>query len=77
MDLIETPCLGICLISPQDGMCVGCARTIDEISRWSAMSAAERRAIMEALPERRQRSRRGGRKARFKARLGVTPDSAP
>ncbi|MBV9976827.1 MAG: DUF1289 domain-containing protein, partial [Hyphomicrobiales bacterium] len=27
MDLIETPCLGICLISPQDGMCVGCART--------------------------------------------------
>ncbi|MBV8768545.1 MAG: DUF1289 domain-containing protein, partial [Hyphomicrobiales bacterium] len=33
MDLIETPCLGICLISPQDGMCVGCARTIDEISR--------------------------------------------
>ncbi|MBV9052774.1 MAG: DUF1289 domain-containing protein [Hyphomicrobiales bacterium] len=77
MDLIETPCLGICLISPQDGMCVGCARTIDEISRWSAMSAAERRAIMQALPERRQRPRRGGRKARFKARLGVTPDSAP
>jgi uncharacterized protein len=73
MDLIETPCLGICLISPDDGMCIGCARTADEVARWSAMDEAERRAIMEALPDRRQRSRRGGRKARF----SLTPDSAP
>ncbi|MBV9113559.1 MAG: DUF1289 domain-containing protein [Hyphomicrobiales bacterium] len=68
MELIETPCLGICLISPQDGMCVGCARTVDEISRWSAMDAAERRAIMDGLPDRRQRSRRGGRKTRLEDR---------
>jgi predicted Fe-S protein YdhL (DUF1289 family) len=68
MDLIETPCLGICLIAPDDGMCVGCARTQDEIASWSAMDEAERRAIMEALPDRRQRSRRGGRRARLEER---------
>jgi predicted Fe-S protein YdhL (DUF1289 family) len=67
MDLIETPCLGICLIAPHDGMCVGCARTQDEIARWSAMDDAERRAVMTALPDRRERKRRGGRKARLEA----------
>ncbi|MBW0002585.1 MAG: DUF1289 domain-containing protein [Hyphomicrobiales bacterium] len=73
MDLIETPCLGICLISPDDGMCIGCARTVDEVARWSAMDAAERRAIMDALPARRRHSRKGGRKAR----LAANPDSTP
>jgi uncharacterized protein len=68
MELIETPCLGVCVIDEADGLCTGCARTLDEIARWSAMSAAERRAIMLALPDRRPRSRRGGRRARLAAR---------
>jgi len=68
MELIETPCLGVCVIDETDGLCVGCARTLDEIARWSAMSDAERRAIMQALPDRRPRSRRGGRATRLAAR---------
>jgi predicted Fe-S protein YdhL (DUF1289 family) len=70
MDLIETPCLGVCLIDPHDGLCTGCARSLEEIARWSQMSDAERRTVMEALPDRRPRRRKGGRKAR----LGLTPD---
>jgi predicted Fe-S protein YdhL (DUF1289 family) len=66
MDLVETPCLGICQIDPGDKLCVGCARTIEEISRWSAMSDAERRAIMDVLPDRRPRRRKGGREARLR-----------
>jgi predicted Fe-S protein YdhL (DUF1289 family) len=65
MDPIETPCLGTCLIDPNDGLCMGCARSLDEIARWSAMSDAERRAIMQALPDRRPRQRKGGRRARL------------
>jgi predicted Fe-S protein YdhL (DUF1289 family) len=53
MEPVETPCLGICAIDATDGLCAGCARTIGEITRWGAMSAAERRAIMDALPDRR------------------------
>jgi len=67
MDLVETPCLGICLIDPEDGLCAGCARSLDEIARWSSMSDAERRAIMEALSDRRPRRRKGGRAARIRA----------
>jgi predicted Fe-S protein YdhL (DUF1289 family) len=66
MDLVETPCLGICLIDPTDGLCAGCARSLDEIARWGAMSDAERRAIMDALPVRRPRRRKGGREARLR-----------
>jgi len=73
MELIATPCLGVCVMDAVDGLCTGCARTLDEIARWSAMSEAERCAIMETLPDRRPRQRKGGRKAR----LGLSRDSAP
>jgi hypothetical protein len=35
--------------------CLGCGRTLDEIARWTEMSDAERAAVIEALPVRRQR----------------------
>jgi len=49
---LETPCVNICLIDSDSGLCVGCGRTIDEISRWGMMSAPERRKIMARLPAR-------------------------
>jgi hypothetical protein len=49
---LETPCVNICLLDADLGLCVGCGRTIEEISRWATMSDRERRAIMEALPAR-------------------------
>ena len=39
-------------MDPQAGLCVGCGRTIDEISRWVSMEPSERRAVMDALPAR-------------------------
>jgi hypothetical protein len=60
---IESPCVRICMLHPETGLCVGCARTGDEIARWSRMGAEERRAVMAALPDREAKpaSRRGGR----------------
>lgn len=52
---IETPCVKICVID-DDGLCVGCARTLDEIASWGSMSEEQRGAVMLALPERRGRS---------------------
>lgn len=49
---IETPCIGICKLDPAGTFCTGCKRTLDEIMRWRAMSDAERRAVMTALPTR-------------------------
>jgi predicted Fe-S protein YdhL (DUF1289 family) len=50
--MIETPCIKICTLDAAAGRCLGCGRTVDEIARWSAMSAAERARIMRELPAR-------------------------
>ncbi|WP_298804518.1 DUF1289 domain-containing protein [uncultured Lentibacter sp.] len=64
---IDSPCIQICVVHPETRLCTGCARSIDEIGRWSRMSAEERRAIMAELPAREAAptGRRGGRAARL------------
>jgi hypothetical protein len=50
--MIETPCVKICTVDARTGLCLGCGRTIDEITRWVAMSAFERKRIIRDLPTR-------------------------
>ncbi|WP_372884672.1 DUF1289 domain-containing protein [Shimia sp.] len=63
---VDSPCVQVCVIHPEERLCTGCLRSIDEISRWSKMTPDERSAIMQELPARapRLRKRRGGRAAR-------------
>jgi len=55
----------ICVVDPLSSLCVGCGRSVAEISLWREMPEAERLAVMRLLPERmlaaRSRSARGGR----------------
>lgn len=51
-----SPCVQICIIEPGDGLCVGCARTLDEIASWGSMSSEARRAVMQLLPKRRSQN---------------------
>ncbi|MEI4470755.1 DUF1289 domain-containing protein [Frigidibacter sp. MR17.24] len=66
-DEVESPCVKVCVMHPAEGLCLGCWRTLDEIAAWGTMPAAERRALVAALPDRAERvkaRRRGGRAAR-------------
>jgi len=49
---VKTPCIKVCQMDPQRGLCLGCKRTLDEIGRWAAMSDAERDGVMVELPTR-------------------------
>ena len=49
-----SPCIGICLIDPAIGRCRGCLRYIEEIAAWYDASAAEKRAILARIAERRR-----------------------
>jgi predicted Fe-S protein YdhL (DUF1289 family) len=71
-DEVESPCVKICIIHPESRLCLGCRRSIDEISRWSRMTAEERREIAAALPGRDPgpTRRSGGAGARRAARRG-------
>lgn len=64
-----SPCIKLCLMHPDTGFCIGCKRTLDEISHWSELSAQERRTILDVLPSRgaRLHQRRGGRAARTRS----------
>jgi hypothetical protein len=52
-DDVPSPCVSICEMSPDSGLCRGCFRTLDEIAAWSVLDPATRRAIVDALPARR------------------------
>lgn len=52
-DFPASPCINICSMDPQSGLCLGCARTLDEIARWSQSSIPERRRVLSQLPQRR------------------------
>jgi len=49
---IVTPCVGVCIVDGQSGLCLGCLRTLAEIAGWSGFDDADRAAIMTALPAR-------------------------
>lgn len=66
-DEINSPCVKLCAVHPEERLCVGCYRTIEEISGWSRLTHEARAAIMEDLPKRAPRlmKRRGGRMGRL------------
>ncbi|HEY6023098.1 MAG TPA: DUF1289 domain-containing protein [Pseudolabrys sp.] len=50
--MIDTPCVKICTLDAGAGLCLACGRTIDEIARWTGMSASERARAISELPAR-------------------------
>ena len=64
---VDSPCVKLCVIHPEERLCLGCLRTIEEISVWSRLSPEARAEIMADLPLRapRLRLRRGGRAGRL------------
>lgn len=52
---VLSPCIGICQLG-DDGLCVGCLRSTDEIGRWLNMGDNERLHLMNViLPQREAR----------------------
>jgi predicted Fe-S protein YdhL (DUF1289 family) len=45
---VASPCIDICRLDAR-GLCVGCRRTIEEITEWSRASEARRREILRAV----------------------------
>jgi predicted Fe-S protein YdhL (DUF1289 family) len=50
---VVSPCVKVCAIDGESGLCLGCFRTLKEIVAWPRLAAAERAAINTALPGRR------------------------
>lgn len=51
---VPSPCISVCRMDDRTGLCVGCARTLDEIAVWSTLSDDEKRAVWALIDARRE-----------------------
>jgi predicted Fe-S protein YdhL (DUF1289 family) len=49
---IPTPCISVCRVNADDGLCEGCFRTLGEISAWSRSTAANKRELWKIIMHR-------------------------
>ena len=50
---LPSPCISLCEMNRDTGLCKGCWRNIDEIMDWSVASEAEKLQIWTAIRQRR------------------------
>ena len=44
-----SPCIKVCKIDEKSGLCIGCYRSIKEISMWSKLNWDERYAVLDDI----------------------------
>lgn len=54
---IKTPCIKVCVIDGETGLCMGCYRELTEVAAWQTLSEDDRARITTELPTRRSRIR--------------------
>jgi uncharacterized protein len=52
MDEVASPCIDKCALDHTQRWCLGCGRSVEEITGWQSADAEKRRAILEELPAR-------------------------
>ena len=50
---IASPCINVCRMDAESGLCVGCLRSLDEIAAWSGYDDAAKVRILDAVARRR------------------------
>jgi predicted Fe-S protein YdhL (DUF1289 family) len=56
MTRASSPCIKVCTLDPETGLCEGCGRTREEIASWFRLPEEERLRIMAGLEERMRRA---------------------
>lgn len=49
---VVNPCVQICTMDSDSGLCIGCSRTPEEIMGWPTMTNEQRREIVSQLAKR-------------------------
>ena len=50
---IQSPCINICKLDDQTGLCEGCKRTMDEIENWPFYRYSEKLLVLEKIDIRK------------------------
>lgn len=49
---IQSPCIKVCAVDGETGLCLGCGRSLKEIGGWMQFDDAGRQSVMDMLPGR-------------------------
>lgn len=52
LDSDKSPCIGVCEMDPNRGVCIGCLRTMEEISGWNDFSREEKSKVWQEIKKR-------------------------
>jgi predicted Fe-S protein YdhL (DUF1289 family) len=47
--MVKSPCTNICTMSSDGKLCMGCGRTIEEITNWYYFSNEEKKKIIKKI----------------------------
>jgi predicted Fe-S protein YdhL (DUF1289 family) len=51
-EFVASPCTKVCKIDQEKKWCMGCLRTVEEITVWSKATALQKRSILAAVSQR-------------------------
>ena len=51
---VPSPCIDVCRMDANSGLCEGCLRTLDEIAGWAAATDDAKRLVLAAIAQRRK-----------------------
>jgi len=44
--VVKSPCIAVCKIDYESGYCIGCNRTIEEITNWSSFNDSQKKKVL-------------------------------
>jgi len=56
---VPSPCIGVCWLHDDTGLCKGCLRSGDEIRDWMIMSREQKLQLLQTLAQRHQSNLHG------------------
>ncbi len=65
--MLPSPCIAVCTIDEDTGYCLGCARTLQEVTRWRRLNDEQQQAVLDALPARKEAMQSAGVEGRWRS----------
>lgn len=50
---VPSPCVSVCRMDADTGLCAGCLRTLNEIAAWSTMPESDKRRVWQQIVTQR------------------------
>jgi predicted Fe-S protein YdhL (DUF1289 family) len=57
--MVKSPCINICKINNDSGLCIGCYRNVDEVSNWIHFTDKQKKIVISKIQKRAKFQNKG------------------